>query len=425
MRVKEFFPENPEGFRKKALIWASKKRVAAFFTGNNYNLSFGTFPDVLAVDPISEICSETGSAFDALKEYLKDKTGFIPGFLSYDLKNELEEVSTKSSKTFHYPDLFFFQPSKIITFCSGRIQIESFDPDTVFNEINSKKEDVVTKKNFSIFPNPNINREEYLDKVQKIRDHIIEGDIYEANFCMEFVAENAEVDPLHLFSEITLSTPMPFSCFFKLDDLFICCGSPERFLKKEGKKLLSQPMKGTVKRGANDAEDAENKKYLSENEKERAENMMIVDLVRNDLSRSCLPGTVKVAELFGIYSFPHVFQMISSISGTTKSNLTPLDCIKNAFPMGSMTGAPKIRAMELIDEYENSRRGIFSGACGFFTGDGDFDFNVVIRTVIVDQKSKKVSCHFGSAITIDSDPESEYKECMLKAERIMKIFRNS
>lgn len=425
MGVKDFFPENPEGFRKKALIWASNKSVAAYFTGNNYNLSFGTFPDLLAVDPISEIRSETGSAFDALQEYLKNKRGFIPGFLSYDLKNELEDLSTRSSKNIGYPDLFFFQPSKIITFFSDRVQIESFDPDTVYKEINSITVDLVAETTFSIFPNPNISREEYLDKVQKIRNHIIEGDIYEANFCMEFVAENVKVDPLHLFSEITLSTPMPFSCFFKLNELFICCGSPERFLKKEGKKLLSQPMKGTVKRGANDEEDAENKKYLSENEKERAENMMIVDLVRNDLSRSCLPGTVKVEELFGVYSFPHVFQMISSISGTIKADISPLDCIKNAFPMGSMTGAPKIRAMQLIDKYENSRRGIFSGACGFFSGDGDFDFNVVIRTVIVDQKSKKASCHFGSAITIDSEPESEYRECMLKAERIMRIFRNS
>jgi para-aminobenzoate synthetase component 1 len=217
---------------------------------------------------------------------------------------------------------------------------------------------------------------------------------------------------------------MPFSTFFKLNDLFIIGASPERFLKKSGDLLTSQPIKGTIKRGINRKEDDFLKAFLKNNEKERAENMMIVDLVRNDLAKSSVAGTVTVDELFGIYSFKQVHHMISTVSSEVRSDISLFEIIKNAFPMGSMTGAPKIRVMEEIERIEQSKRSIFSGASGYFTPEGDFDLNVIIRTLIYDLANKTASFQVGSAITYDSDPEYEFNECLLKAEAMLSILES-
>lgn len=217
-------------------------------------------------------------------------------------------------------------------------------------------------------------------------------------------------------------TPRPFASFLKMDNKYIISASPERFIKLKDNKIISQPIKGTASRGKTEAEDKENKKQLSESEKERAENMMIVDLVRNDLAKSSRSGSVKVEEIFGIYSFQQVHQMISTISAHKRKETHPIDVIKNAFPMGSMTGAPKIRAMKLIERYENSKRNVFSGSIGYFNGENEFDFNVLIRSIYFDKESKNLNYQVGSAITYDSDAEAEYEECLLKAKAIEKTL---
>ena len=269
------------------------------------------------------------------------------------------------------------------------------------------------------------SKTEYLGTVAKIKAHISRGDIYVTNFCQEFYAENAEIDPLEVFKKLNKISPAPFSAFLKWNDKYVICASPERFLAKRGDKLISQPIKGTAKRGKDEAEDDAIKQELRNQTKEQQENVMIVDLVRNDLTRSAKPGTVRTEELFGIYTFKQVHQMISTVVSELDANVSPVTAIKSAFPMGSMTGAPKVSAMQLMEQYERSKRGVYSGAVGYFSPDGDFDFNVVIRTLLYDQKNKYLSFHAGSAITFYADAEKEYEECLLKVKAIRDVLSGS
>jgi len=239
---------------------------------------------------------------------------------------------------------------------------------------------------------------------------------------MEFFAEQALINPISVFQKLNSLSPMPFASLYKLEHKYLICCSPERFLKKSGSRIISQPIKGTARRDVDPKKDEQIKEELQNSEKERAENMMIVDLVRNDLAHSSKPGTTKVEEFFGIYTYNQVHQMISTISSELKDGLAFTEAIKNAFPMGSMTGAPKIKAMELIETYEESRRGLFSGAVGYITPEQDFDFNVVIRSVLYNAATKYLSFQTGSAITYDSVAEKEYEECLLKAKAILQVL---
>src|SRR4030095_10669057 len=261
-----------------------------------------------------------------------------------------------------------------------------------------------------------VSKKEYIETIEQLKKHILRGDCYEINYCMEFFAENAIVDPLSVYEKLSKTSPNPFSALYKLEDKWLICASPERFLKKDGNKILSQPIKGTSSRFLkDDSRDKKSKEELYASEKDRSENVMVVDLVRNDLARVCKEGTVKVDELFGIYSFPQVHQMISTVSGELKEEISFSEIIRSTFPMGSMTGAPKRRVMELIDQYERSGRGIFSGAVGYITPENDFDFNVVIRSIMYNSSTKYLSFMAGSGITFYSDAEREYEECLLKA----------
>ena len=237
---------------------------------------------------------------------------------------------------------------------------------------------------------------------------------------MEFFAKTIHINPLEIFKKLNRVSLSPFSCFYRMYNKSLMCSSPERFLKKSRDKIISQPIKGTARRGKNISEDAEIKKILSQNKKEKSENVMIVDLVRNDLSKTC--NNVNADELYNISTFKQWHQMISTISGKIRKGVHVIDVIKNAFPMGSMTGAPKVRAMELIEMYEKTKRGLYSGAVGYFTPGGDFDFNVVIRSILYNQPSNYLSFQVGSAITANSIPENEYKECLLKANGIFEAL---
>jgi para-aminobenzoate synthetase component 1 len=266
-------------------------------------------------------------------------------------------------------------------------------------------------------------KSEYKNTVNEIKGHIQRGDIYEINFCQEFYAETAEIDPLSIFIRLNKISPTPFSSFLKIGLRYIISATPERFLSRRGNKLISQPIKGTSARNSDKLKDDAQKKNLRADEKELAENVMIVDLVRNDLTKSARPGTVKVEELFGIYSFKQVHQLISTVVCERAEGLSNAQIIANTFPMGSMTGAPKISAMKLAEQYERSKRGVYSGAVGYFAPNGDFDFNVVIRTLLYNRGNKYLSFHTGGAITLDSDPEQEYDECVLKAQAIMEVLK--
>jgi para-aminobenzoate synthetase component 1 len=270
-----------------------------------------------------------------------------------------------------------------------------------------------------------VTREDYLSTVTALQRHILRGDCYEINFCQEFYAHPNHFDPFAAWQALSQASPNPFSVFYRLNDRYLLCASPERFLKKENNELVAQPIKGTAARILHDPiADLGQGQALYRSAKDRAENVMVVDLVRNDLSRVCRPGSVSVSELFGIYAFPQVYQMISTVRGELLPGLHWTDAIAANFPMGSMTGAPKNRVVQLIDQYESSRRGLFSGAVGYVDPAGDFDFNVVIRSLLYNEERRYLSYQVGSGITFYSDPAAEYEECLLKAQGIRKALGN-
>lgn len=360
---------------------------------------------------------ETGNAFESLKQF--HQNSWLFGYLGYDLKNEVEKLSSENTDHVEFPAISFFQPEHIIFFEEEGIRIESEDMDLI-DTILSTQISMIDSQFTS--PNSSVRKADYIQHIEALRNHIEEGDCYEINFCQEFHGEVLTWNPVETFLELNRISPKPFTCFQKHDQQYILSASPERFIKKEKSKVISQPIKGTRSRGNSITEDEALKKELRNSEKEMAENMMIVDLVRNDLARTAKTGTVKVEEMFGIYSFQQVHQMISTIVSEAKDDVHFVDIIKNAFPMGSMTGAPKVKVMQLIEHYENTKRGAFSGAAGYIKPSGDFDFNVLIRSLFVNDQTMKYSFQVGSAITYDSVAEEEYEECLVKAKAIFEIL---
>ncbi|MCU0333720.1 MAG: anthranilate synthase component I family protein [Chitinophagaceae bacterium] len=271
---------------------------------------------------------------------------------------------------------------------------------------------------------PVLSRQAYLQIIERLRRHIQRGDCYEINFCQEFVAGQVSLEASRLYERLALLSPNPFSCYYRLGHAHLACASPERFLTRTGQRLVSQPIKGTARRVPDDEQaDAATRAALYSSSKDRSENVMVVDLVRNDLGRICQSGSVKVAELFAVYSYPQVHQMISTIEGTCRDDVSFSDIIRATFPMGSMTGAPKKRVVELIQAYEPTPRGLFSGSVGYIAPNGDFDFNVVIRSIRYFQNTQTLRFHVGSGITHYSQPEQEYEECLLKAAAIVQVLQ--
>lgn len=423
--LKVFYTDDTDTFKSKALLWADSFNTACFFDSNNFSDPYSAFGVYIGAGKVADLTDSDKSSFVALEHFLNSNQGYIPGYFSYDLKNEVENLNSENPDNLEFAKIYFFLPKHSILIRNNEISIFSDDADEVWHSINQtvlnqSKEQVSAPKLRGRF-----NRNEYIQTVREIQKHIQRGDIYEMNFCQEFYSEDVEINPLELFTELNNLSPTPFANYFKIDDHYIISATPERFLSRRGNKLISQPIKGTSSRNSDSTKDRLQKEELLLNEKERAENVMIVDLVRNDLTKSAKPGTVRVEELFGIYSFKQVHQMISTVVCELRENLSNPKIIANTFPMGSMTGAPKIKAMQLADKYERSQRGVYSGAIGYFAPDGDFDFNVVIRTILYNKKQKYLSFHVGSAITLDSDPEKEYEECLLKGKAIRAVLNQT
>jgi para-aminobenzoate synthetase component I len=407
------------------LNWGNRFNICCFLDNHNYHLSHSSIECVLAAGTLDHVNANAGNALSKLSAFYSQHRDWLFGHLSYDLKNEMESLTSSHADGIGMPDLFFFVPKYIVQLSDSAVQIGSAEDDheRIFKEITG--EAPVEKKSAARLPRveSRYSKSEYIETVERLREHILRGDCYEINLCQEFFTDGISIDPLSLYISLSEASPNPFSGYYKLNDLYLACMSPERYLKKEGNRILSQPIKGTSSRNVTDTElDNLNIDKLRSSEKERAENIMVVDLVRNDLSRICVEGTVTVDELCGIYSFPQVHQMISTISGELKPGIGLAEAVNATFPMGSMTGAPKKKVMELIEKYERSKRGLFSGSIGYITPDGDFDFNVVIRSVLYNATTKYLSFHTGSAITFSSDPETEYEECLLKAAAIKKAL---
>lgn len=414
-------PEQAHIFKQKALQYASAFEVCCYLDSHSYEDKYGKHDCLIAFDIEKELTAPIGNAFSSLKTFVDENKEWMFGLLTYDLKNELEDIQYPNADDLHFPDLYFFIPKYLISIKGNDIQllkgnhkiIDEISKVTLAKDEDSKKLTIESR----------FTKATYLDTLEKIKQHIKRGDIYEMNFCQEFFAENAIINPVAIYNSLAEVSPTPFSGFLKIKDRYILSATPERFLSKRGNMLTSQPIKGTAKRSNNETEDLQIKQALKNSQKEQAENVMIVDLVRNDLTKSAVRGTVKVDELFGIYTFPQVHQMISTISCELSPKVHLVDAIKNTFPMGSMTGAPKLRAMQLIDKYERSKRGAYSGSFGYISPDGDFDFNVVIRSILYNSSTKYLSFQVGGAITYNSDAEKEYEECLLKASAIIEVLR--
>ncbi len=418
--------ENPIVFKKQLLDWSQQFREVVFMDSNDYPQEFSSFDAILAVDAFTLIQTDYHNAFEDLQQYQQTTKDWLFGYLSYDLKNDSEDLQSDNFDGLAFPDLFFFQPKKLFFLKGNQLTIQYLNlcDDEVemdYNEITELAH-IEFEKSQSTEVKARFSKNEYIQKATAFLEHIHRGDIYEANFCMEFYAENTSINPLEKFDKLNAISQTPFAVFFKNNKQYLLSATPERYLRKEGATLISQPIKGTAKRFPNNREDEMAKLNLASDPKERAENIMITDLVRNDLSRTAQKGTVKVQELCGVYSFKQVHQMISTITSKLNYKYTLIDVLKLTFPMGSMTGAPKISAMKIIEELEATKRGLYSGAIGYFSPDGDFDFNVVIRSILYNQEKKYVSFSVGSAITAMSNPESEYEECLLKAKAMHEVL---
>ncbi len=413
--------------KQQVLDWSTRFSTFSFLDNQQYSSAEHSYECLVAAGERARLKTEAGHAFKEIKKFSQQQEDWLFGHFSYDLKSETEGSPSHLPDFIQFPDLFFFVPEIVIIILPLEIQIGLFGNHhkEVLNEIESisftgKK--IMQGKNII---QKRISKDQYIATTERLVKHMLRGDCYEINFCQEFFVEAAALDPLDAYRTLNRTSPSPFSAFYCVDEKFLLCASPERFLKREGESIISQPIKGTSARDPeNKVHDELLKTGLAASEKDRAENVMIVDLVRNDLSKICEPDSVRVAELFGIYSFAQVHQMISTIIGRPRANLHWSEMIAGTFPMGSMTGAPKKSVLELIEQYEKTKRGLFSGALGYVKPNQDFDFNVVIRSLFYNRKESYLSYFAGSGITVNSDPEKEYEECLLKVKAFEGIIKN-
>lgn len=410
--------------RIQMLNWLNQFNIFCFLDSCDYSLPFHSQDCIAAAKAHKLVSAHAGTALTSLEEFRQSTNDWCFGHLGYDLKNEIEGLNSHNEDKIGFDDLCFFIPETVVQLRANTMLIGSLqeDPQTIFQAISKQATELPPVDVKASPVRSRMTKEEYVQSITDLQAHIRRGDSYEINFCQEFFTDASIGSPVSLFQSLLHLSPNPFAALYRVNNSYLLCASPERFLKKEKDTLISQPIKGTMKRDADPVKDFENSQALLKSTKEQAENVMVVDLVRNDLSRICNEGSVAVTELMGLYSFPQVHQMISTIRGTLNEGKQFSDIIKATFPMGSMTGAPKINTMRLIDKYETFRRGLFSGAVGYFSPDGDFDFNVVIRSLLYNATTGYLSFPTGSGITYYCNPEAEYEECLLKAQAIKKVL---
>ncbi|WP_426430688.1 anthranilate synthase component I family protein [Winogradskyella sp. HB-48] len=422
--------KNSEVFKQRLLSWAQQFDDVLWLDSNSYIDKYTTYDAILAVDAFTSLQTDDVNAFERLDDYQQTTKDWIFGYLTYDLKNSVEDLESHNYDGLEFPELYFFQPKKLVFIKGNEVEFQYLKmvDDQIEDDINNIKNcHCEERSDVAISYNPikiklRIHKDDYFEKVNKMLAHIHRGDIYEANFCQEFYAENSAINPLETYNRLNQISKPPFATFFKTFDKYLMSASPERYIKKIGNKVISQPIKGTAKRSEEKAEDQKLAKDLGNDPKERSENIMIVDLVRNDLSYTATKGSVKVEELCKVYSFLQVHQMISTITSIISNDTHPVEVLKTTFPMGSMTGAPKISAMKIIEDLEETKRGLYSGTVGYFSPDGDFDFNVIIRSIIYNETQKYISYSVGSAITAMSNPLKEYEECLIKAKAMREVL---
>ncbi len=426
--VKKYTASLTEDLKTRILLWAQQYDEITWLDSNNYEQGHSSYQAMLAVDAFTSIKTDHHNAFEKLEEYQSLSNDWLFGYLTYDLKNDVELLKSRNFDGLNFADLYFFQPKKVFLFSENEVELQYLN--IVDGELESDWPDIMNTEipvEDSIVERPikirlRTSKDNYFQQVDEMLRHIERGDIYEVNFCQEFFSENATIDPLKTFQHLNNISRPPFATFLKFGEHYVLSASPERYLKKEGNTVISQPIKGTAKRLSNPSEDQKMIDQLRNDPKERSENIMITDLVRNDLSRFATKGSVVVEELCKVYSFEQVHQLISTVRCEVADDLSSVEMIRNTFPMGSMTGAPKISAMKIIEELEVTKRGLYSGAVGYFAPNGDFDFNVIIRSILYNASAKYVSFSVGGAITAKSVPENEYEECLIKAKAMREVL---
>lgn len=382
----------------------------------------------------------SGEPFEELKKliniYKVENNTELPyiagaiGYFSYDLGRTIEKFPIMALEEVKIPDCYFyFYDNAIVvdnlekkTYITGLGILKSSENSVgeIRNRIlkgNRVKYDELNKSNTEF--TSNFGKDEYIDTVEKVRQYIRTGDIYITNLTQRFCCDTTK-DPYEVYKNLRHINPAPFAAFMNIEDFSIVSSSPERFLEIKSNIVETRPIKGTRPRGKNCEEDLKNKLELINSEKDKSELLMIVDLERNDLSKVCKPFSVKVTELFKLEEYSTVFHLVSTVVGELRDEYTAVDCLKACFPGGSITGAPKVRAMEVIEELEPTRRNIYTGCIGYFGFDGNADFNIVIRTILM--KDKKAYLGVGGGITWESLKEDEYQETLDKAKALMRVL---
>jgi len=406
------------------LNWGDQFSICCFMDSHNYPDTYSSYDCLLAAGANTIFAPQKNilSQFSAFRQQYPD---WLFGHVCYELKNEIEVLTSEHPDHIQFPLIFFFQPETVITVKGNEVIIECIEnqPADIHQQIQKEQLTLYYNHPPNITLQSRISKEQYIATIEKLKQHILRGDCYEINFCQEFFAWHSAIHPLQAYQQLVNVSPTPFAAYYKLNNKYTLCASPERYIKKEKDLLISQPVKGTIKRDkTNEQADKALKAALLNSVKNRSENVMIADLVRNDLSRICTEGSVQVKELFGIYTYPQVHQMITTIQGKVPVDIAIADVLQATFPMGSMTGAPKRKVMQLIEQYESSSRGLYSGSIGYITPENDFDFNVVIRSILYNQTNQYISCWAGSAITFYSDAIEEYEECLLKAKAMQQAL---
>ena len=417
-----FNVRNLPNIKAKLFAWAAHSSPVAWLDSNDYPHNNNSYDAMLALNmsPGTQWVND----YNSLQRVVGNDWLF--GFLSYEFSNSWEQIVPTNPAYISVPKLQFFKPEKV-WLLQGDTLTALYTSDANAEEDFAQvlaSEPLTNAESTAIDLSPRISKSDYFKHATALQQHILRGDIYEVNYCMEWFAENTQVVPQHIFHALNSIAKTPFAAYLSMKNLHLMCASPERFLSRKGTHVYSQPIKGTAARHADEVLDKANAQLLKNDPKERAENIMITDLVRNDLSRIANKGSVSVSEQCAVYPFSQVHQMISTVVASCSENTHSLDIIDACFPMGSMTGAPKQRAMELINTYEVSQRGLYSGAVGYFAPNGDFDFNVVIRSLIYDAQQQYLSTHVGSALTAAANVEQEYEECQLKVEAIKRVLAN-
>lgn len=411
--------------KQQMLNWANRFGICCFMDNHQYKNKYSVYDCIAAANAADVFLPQENKLLQLAAFTQKHRNNWLFGHVCYDIKNEVEDLTTSHDDKLCFPDLFFFQPKDVLFLQGNVLTIECTDemPEQIYKSMteDSFANHLSGDKNIRL--QQRILKEEYIAIINKIKQHILRGDCYELNFCGEFFSEDCIINPIEVYQQLSQVSPSPFAAFYKLNNKYVLCASPERFMQKQNNRLISQPIKGTTKRNIeNKMLDDDLKQHLQNSKKDKIENVMITDLVRNDMSKICRRGSVKVNELFGVYSYPQVHQMITTVEGEVDENLNLSDALKALFPMGSMTGAPKRKVMQLIDNYERSKRGLYSGSMGYITPGNNWDFNVVIRSILYNASNRYLSFQTGSAITFGSNAEEEYNECLLKAEAMMNVL---